>query len=167
MWSDIGNFFLNNWRDIVSVAGFAITIITLLATRGAAIAARDAAKKATEEVQKSFAKVDAVSTLASVVITIERIYELQRQRSWERVPALYKDVRQLLAKVKGSGSPLVDDDKDYIQHAVSEFARIEQRIETLIGYQAELEDMPEMNQLITRHAEEFTRMEAELRRGRQ
>lgn len=167
MWSDIGSFFFNNWRDLISVTGFVITIWTLLATRSAAVAARDAARKATEEIQKSFARVDAVSTLASVVVTIERIYELQRQQSWNKVPELYKDVRQLLAKVKGSGSPLTNDDKDYIQHAVSEFARIEQRIETLLGQQAGLNDMPEMNQLITRHAEEFTRMEIELRRGRQ
>lgn len=139
--------------------------MTLLATRSAAVAARDAAKEATEEVQKSFAKIDAVSTLASVIVTIGRIYELQRQRSWDKVPEFYKDVRQLLAKMKGTGSPLTDIDKDYIQHAVSEFARIEQRIETLIGQQTELEDMPEMNQFITKHAEEFTRMEIELRRG--
>ena len=167
MWSDIGSFLSSNWRDLISIIGFIITIWTLLATRRAAVAARDAARKATEEVHKSFAKVDAVSTLASVVITIERIYELQRQQSWERVPEFYKDVRQLLAKVKGSGSPLTDDDKDYIQHAVSELARIEEGIETLLGQQDELEDMPKMNQIITRHGEEFTRMETELRRGQQ
>lgn len=165
--SEVGTFLTKNWfsivRDSIAIAGFIFTIATLLRTKRAAEAAKIAAEDATDKVQKNIAKIDAVSVLNLAIATVDRIYDFQRQGSWDRVPDFYRNARTLLAKVKGSGSALSLQDKDYIQAAVAEFARIEESIEARLLKQIDIEDMPVMNQLISKHSEEFTRMEADLR----
>lgn len=166
-WDEIINLLTKPWvtvfRDFISAVGFTITIITLVRTRNAAIAARDAAQEATRELQKKLSKTEAITSLNAAVAKIEQITDFQSRQSFDRVPGFYRELRLLLAKLKGSNSALGDDDKAYVQGSISEFGQIERGIHTRLIQKQAIDDMPNINQIVSSHAEEFARMESELR----
>ena len=112
----------------------------------------------------TFAKADTVATLATTVETISRIYDMQRKQSWAEVPRLYWDVRQSLARVQGEDSALTQADKTYVLTAVTEFSRIEESIERRLSEGVDIQDMPSLNQILSKHSQEFIKLETSLKR---
>lgn len=145
---------------VLTVAGFGFTIWTVLQTKKVAIAARNAVI----DLQRSFSKLDTIATLSSVIFNIRQIQDLQRQGSWERVPSLYTDVRMSLAQVQADTSALNVLQKNYVLKAVGDFGRIEENIESTLNQEQVPNNMPQINQTITGHAEEFTKILTDLKR---
>lgn len=158
------NFFVDYWRDIVSVLGFALTIWALVTARSA----KEVARKAREAAQRSIAKSDTISTLTLTVFSIERVCELQEQQSWDGVPALYRNIRQSLAKVMGEGSPLSKGDQAYIQNAIVELTQIAEYVDEYRSAQiVTIEGVPKLNGTVYKYALEFIRMNQELQRNQE
>lgn len=182
IWTKVDTFFTQNWldvlRDLIAIVGFVLTIWGLAVTfdqarqareqareaKTSAEQARVAAEEATERVRESVAKVDTVRTLESASALIERIYDYQSRESWDRVPEFYNNVRNLLAEVQGEASALEEDDKKYVLDAASELRSIELSIQKRRYQGIVIDDMPEMNQVITDHRSKFITMKIDLGR---
>lgn len=161
MGKTVVDFIADYWRDIISVSGLFLTIWALVTARKA----KKVAREARDTAQKSIAKSDTISTLTLTVLSIERVCELQEQQSWDRVPELYRNIRQSLAKVMGEGSPLSEKDQGYVQDAIIELTQIAEYIDESISTKlVVIKTVPRLNRDIYKYAIEFTRMNQELQR---
>lgn len=182
IWSSVNTYVAENWlailRDLIAFVAFVLTIWGLVATfeqarqareqaqeaKTSAKQARDAAREATERVRESVARVDTVGTFESVIALIDRVYDYQSREEWDRVPEFYKDIRNLLAEVQGETSALGDNDKEYVLGAASELKSVELSIQKRRVQGIEIDNMPEMNQVITTHGNQFIRIKTDLGR---
>lgn len=155
----IGKFFSDNWRDIVSVAGLAFTVWTLFRADTAARAAREAVT----ELRKKLSTFDTALALSSVIDSIKQMRELQREGVWRKVPTIYTSVRMSLAEIQSNNFALSESDRQQIQNAATELARIEERIETELRGDREPDDMAQINRVISKYEAIFTTMRSKLR----
>lgn len=155
----VSRFFFDNWRDIVSVAGLVLTVWTLIRANTAARAAREAVR----ELKTKLSTFDAALALSSVIDNLKQIRELQREDAWRKVPTIYTTVRMSLAEIQSSNLALSESDRQQIQNAAAELARIEERIETELRSDREPDDMPQINQVISEYEAIFTTMRSKLR----
>lgn len=120
------------WGDMASVAGllltfvgFAITIIGVWRSKGAAEQARQAAVATREYI----AHYDAIADLSSATATMEEIKRLQRYGVWAVLPDRYSELRRRLVAIRDSHANLGEDQRQALQGAMGTFADLERKIE--------------------------------------
>lgn len=155
----VGKFFFDNWRDIVSVAGLVLTVWTLMRADTAARAAREAVR----ELRKKLSTFDTALTLSSIIDSIKQIRELQREDAWSKVPSIYTTIRMSLAEIHSNNPALSESDREQVQNAATEFARIEERIETELRNDRKPDDMAQINQAISKCEAVFIAIRSKLR----
>src|ERR1035441_1033775 len=89
-------FFAENWGSIATVLGFVVTIWTLVRTKTAAVAARQAA----EATKAQLSRVDTMTEFSSAIAIMDEIKRLHRVRAWELLPDRYSILRRLLASIQ-------------------------------------------------------------------
>ena len=99
---------LSRVADVLEVVGFVGSIVGfVLAIRAArkAKTAADQAKTAAEQAEAAakdaktrLLTFDAVSTLASVIVTMQEISRLQREKQWGGLPPTYSTARRSLGR---------------------------------------------------------------------
>lgn len=89
------DLFCSNWGDLLSAAGLAIGIWTLVAARGA----RDAASEAAKRVRR----LDAIAELAAAIALLDEARQHHVGKHWHLLPDRYSRVRQMLVAVRHSG----------------------------------------------------------------
>jgi len=124
--------FFNGWGDLasvigcfVSIIGFSFAIYTLLRTKKAAEAAREAAI----EVRERLTRVNTVAEFAEALATIEEIKRLHRAKKWEISLDRYSVVRRLLVSIQGSSPTLGDQQRAVLAGAIEQFRTMEQTVE--------------------------------------
>lgn len=156
---NVGKFFSDNWRDLVSVAGLVFTVWTLFRANTAA----RAAKEAVTELKKKLSTFDTALALSSIIDNIKQIRKLQREDAWKKVPSIYTTVRMSLAEIHSNNLALSECDREQIQNAATELAQIEERIETELRSNREPDDMAQINQIISEYEAAFTTIRSKLR----
>ena len=143
----------------MSVAGLAFTIWTLFRANTAARAAREAVT----ELKKKLSTFDTALVLSSVIDNIKQIRELQREDAWGKVPSIYTTVRRLLAEIHSSNPALSDNDREQIQNAAAELARIEEHIETELRNDRQPNDIAQINKIISEYEAAFITLRSKLK----
>lgn len=140
--------FVHQWADLssvlgllVSLVGFAITIIGVRKSRGAALAAKAAA----QEVRQRMSMTGAVSDLNRVVNELHEIRLLHRAGAWEVLLLRYSSIRRQLISIKGSHPELSEQQKATIQGVIGQFAIIEDIVEVAVANRQAPSGIPELN----------------------
>lgn len=123
--SELLSFAKKHWGDVASVVGFAITIYTLLRTKRAAEAAREAAV----QVRDRLTGVNTATDFATVLAIIEEIKRLHRVRAWEICLDRYAAVRRLLVSVQESSRNIRDEQRGVLAGAIEQFRIMERSVE--------------------------------------
>lgn len=104
--------------------------------------------------------------MGDAIALTDWIYEYQLEAKWERVPGMYKQVCNLLARVQGEASALTLEEKEYVLGAAAELASVEQDITRRQQDGLTPDDAAEMNQVVTKHGNRFITIKTDLgRRG--
>jgi hypothetical protein len=110
---------------VISLIGFAVTIIGVRKTKNAA----DSAAAAAEAARRSMKLYDALVEFSAVIATLEEIKRLHRQSAWALLPERYSASRKRLIALRESVPTLTDAQMRAVQTAISSFSEMEQRIE--------------------------------------
>jgi hypothetical protein len=105
-------YWFQNWGNVVGVVGLLVSVIgfavTIIVTTEAVTAAR-AAATAAEEARESVYNFDSITQLVTAVLLLDQITDHHRECVWERLPALYGELRQLLIALKSPVSRLTPE----------------------------------------------------------
>lgn len=122
-------FDASGWQGLVglllTVAGFAVTIVNVLRGRSAAEEAKRAADRAVAEVQK----LKVVTDLSSSISELEGIRRLLREDSWHQVSERLSYVRKLLIGVGIRYPAMGEGDAARLKRSVVVFADVEKEID--------------------------------------
>jgi hypothetical protein len=88
-----------NWGNVASILGVALTVWFAWRAKGAAEEARDAAKAARDKILAF----DAVAALSSALTTMDEIKELHRLAAWDLALRRYAILRKRLVAIEHSG----------------------------------------------------------------
>ncbi len=119
------NFVEKHWGDLASVIGFAFTIYTLLRTKQAA----EAAKQAAFEIRERLIRELTVADFATVLATIEETKRLHRLQAWELSLDRYSLLRRLLVSIQESSPALKEEHRSVIAGVIQQFRTMEETIE--------------------------------------
>lgn len=145
---------------VVSLAGFGVTIVAVLRSKGAAEAARDA----TAEVQERLARFDVSTALSETLAVMAETKRLHRLGTWELLPERYDVVRRGLIRIKASGSSLTDGQRSQIQSAIQHFASMEKQVERFLAAPDRPQpSVPRLNAIVTRQLDVLTELMSDLR----
>ena len=94
-----------------------MTILTLLRTKTAAVAARQAA----EGTKAQLSRVNTLGEFSSAIAMMDEIKRLHRARAWELVPDRYSMLRRLLASIQTLNPDLTEEQKTILSGAAVQF----------------------------------------------
>lgn len=114
-----------NWRDIVLVLGFIITIYLLWRSKSASQSARAASEETRDKLTKTFTIID----LSKIISGIEEIRSLIRDKKWEIVLSKSPSLKQNIVAVINEYGELTDKNREAFQEAILEIGVIEESIE--------------------------------------
>jgi hypothetical protein len=148
-----------NWGDLasvlgvlISVVGFAITIIGVTRSKTAAKLTAEAVADVREKLSLQGAAVD-LTTLTS---DIEEIKLLQRFGYWDAMPIRYAAVRKKLFALKGIGPTLTRSQKSSIQGVIEQLRGIEEIVESALLSKRPPSDVAALNKLASKQGDKLT-----------
>jgi hypothetical protein len=121
----MGAFLVGNWGNFVTILGFIVTILTLLRTKTAAVAAQQAA----EDTKAQLSRVNTLGEFSSAIAIMDEIKRLHRAGAWELVPDRYSVLRRLLASVQTLNPDLTIEQKTVLGSAIVQFRTMENKVE--------------------------------------
>jgi|ERR1039457_5090261 hypothetical protein len=155
-------FFAENWGSIATVLGFVVTIWTLVRTKTAAVAARQAA----EATKAQLSRVDTMTEFSSAIAIMDEIKRLHRVRAWELLPDRYSILRRLLASIQTLNPDLTDDHRSILGGAIVQFRTMEHQVETAraANRHAEL-DLARLNRTVAKQLDELDKVMLSIRQA--
>ena len=158
----VGTFALNNWGNFTTILGFIVTILTLLRTKKAAVAARQAA----EVTKAQLSRVNTITEFSSAIAIMDEIKRLHRARAWDLVPDRYSVLRRLLASIQTLNPDLTDEQKTILGGAVVQFRTMEHQVETARATNRFTElNLARFNRIVTEQLDELDRVMLSIRQA--
>jgi hypothetical protein len=148
-----------NWGDaasvigvLISLIGFAITIIGLARSKSAA---KQVAVAVADVRQKLWLHNVAVD-LAVLMSDIEETKLLHRIGAWDAMPIRYASIRRRLFVIKGNTQSLSKTQKAAIQGVIEQFKVIEEVVETALAAKQSPDNVAALNKLATEQSDRLT-----------
>ena len=156
------SFLANNWGNLVTILGFIVTIFTLLRTKTAAVAARQAA----EGTRAQLSRVNTMAEFASEIAVMDEIKRLHRAGAWELVPDRYSVLRRQLASIQTLNPDLTEEQKTILGGAVVQFRTMEHQVETARAANRVTElNLARFNRTVTRQLDELDKVMLSIRQA--
>lgn len=135
MWAWIvKNWVEQNWGDLASVAGLAVSVIGFLLTivgvwraKSAAEAAQNAARQTKEVIVRS----DMIADISAVISMMNEIKRFHREGNWSGSLERCSEIRQKIISIRGTGSNLTKEHQTFLSSAGQQFKDIETQVETV------------------------------------
>ncbi len=105
----IWTHFSSNWGNLASIMGLLVSVLGLafaIALAKEAVTAARAAAQAAREAKESVYNFDSIVQLTKANTLLNQIVANHRDKAWDRLPALYAEVRSLLVTLTSKGSRL-------------------------------------------------------------
>lgn len=120
---------------LIAIVGFGFTLFGIFKAKGAAESARQASRETRDRLRLFENIVD----FSAAIATLEEIQRLHRQHSALPImPDRYATIRKLLIQLRGSGTPMSDDQRSVIQNALANVAELERLVERALSDQTPL-----------------------------
>lgn len=158
----MGAFLLNNWGNFLTIIGFIVTILTLLRTKAAAVAARQAA----ELTKLQVSRIDTLGEFASAIAIMDEIKRLHRAQAWELVPDRYSMLRRMLTSIQTLNPDLTDEQRTILGGAILQFRTMENQVEKARAAN-EFEDLnlARFNRIVTQQLDELDKVMLSIRQA--
>lgn len=130
----------------LSVIGFSWTIWSVIRSKQAA----EAAREASIAVRTSLARTDIVAECSTAIAILEEVKRLHRIAAWQLLPDRYSALKRSLILIRTANPKLSDDYKTKIQSAVSHMGAFEDAIEKVIAGGSEAPDVPRLNKIVSK-----------------
>lgn len=145
---------INEYSDflglILTVVGFALTLLSVWRSRKIAAQALAVANKVRDDLQK----VEIAGEFSTAIAAMEEVKRLHRRGELDPLPERYSSLRRSLITLKASGSILTEADHALLQGAITQFAGFERKIEkAMYGDQAKI-DFVKMNKIVSTAVDE-------------
>lgn len=148
-----------NWGDaasvlgvLISLIGFAVTIIALVRSKSAAKRVGEAVGAVRQQLSLRSVAVD----LSALMSDIEEIKLLHRFGAWDAMPIRYSAIRRRLFLVKGGTPDLTKSQKASIQGVIEQFRVIEETVEEALASKEAPKDVAALNKLATQQSDKLT-----------
>lgn len=148
-----------NWGDFASVAGVLISIIGFAATLIGLARSKSAAKQvasAVADVRQRLSLQSVAVDLATLMSDIEEIKLLHRFGAWDAMPIRYSSIRRRPALLKGSTPSLSKVQKASIQGCIEQFRAIEEIVEVALAAKEAPKDVASLNKIATEQSDKLT-----------
>ena len=149
----------DNWGDLASVVGVAISIIGFVFTIIGLKRSKNATQRVTEavtEVKHKLSLQAAATDLLTLMNDIEEIKVLHRFGFWGAMPSRYSSLRKRLFSVKGNCPTLTKAQKAAIQGAIEQFKGVEEIVEVALASNQTPPDVALLNKLATEQGDRIT-----------
>jgi len=146
---------------IVSIAGFAWTLIAVAKAKQVAQGAKEAAERARAEILKSNSMVE----LASAVAAMEEIKRLHRQGAWPLLPDRYASLREALSMIRTMRPAMSDEHQSVFQGAIQQLRSIEDKVERALATEQTPRNVPALNKVISLQIDKLTEVLTVMRVG--
>ena len=143
----------------LSVIGFSFTIWSVIRSKRAA----EAAREASIAVRSSLARTDIVAECSTAIAILEEIKRLHRIPAWQPLPDRYSALKRSLILIRTANPKLSDDHQTKIQKAVSHLTALEDVIENVIAKGAEAPDVPRLNKIVSKQVEALAEILGDIR----
>lgn len=142
---------------IISLIGFAWTIVGVWKSKNAAQAAEEAVKLVREDVHR----ISVVTELSKAISTMGEIKRLHRQKAWNILPDRYSVVRGALINIKTVSQDLSSQHEAFLQSSIVHFSDMENLVETNLKKKDQL-DIPRLNRIVTKQADNLREILAQI-----
>ncbi len=128
------DYFLDNWGNIASGLGVAVSLLGLWAAviamqrAGKAAVSADAAEQASQETHTAMTQTMAVVDLQRAIALVQRLKALQRDANWEASLEHYQPLRAMLADINGRHSLPTLEQQESLREAIPQITVIEDTI---------------------------------------
>lgn len=154
---------IGDWASVIgvilSLGGFAATLVNVRKTRRAAIAARDAANRVRSELRRT----DVIAEFSAAIATIAEIKRLQRLGNWEGLLDRYTVVRHALITVRSANPDLTEDQRASITGALTHLRETEKAIEMHLTDKRKSPDVARTNEMLSQQADHLAEILAVMR----
>jgi len=137
--------------DYLSIAGLLLTLlgftVTILNVRKA--------RRLTEQLRGDLKRIDAASELSSAIACMTEIKTLHRMGQWFIVLDRYSSLRKSLILIRENNHDLNDESKKIIQSTISLLSAIEDIVEKSNNKKEPPEDVPKLNQIISKQMDKM------------
>lgn len=114
---------------LVSIAGFAWTLIGVYRSKNAADRARESAENARHDIFRASAMID----LAAAMSVLQEVKRLHRQQDWTALLDRYSALRATLITIRASRQDLKESHAIVIQGAIAQLRTIEDKVERAVA----------------------------------
>jgi Co/Zn/Cd efflux system component len=143
-----------HWRDLVTafeilltIIGFAITVVQIRKSRGAAEAARDAAQRA----QENYTRNNSLTSIASAIEMIEEVKRHHRTESWSMALDRYGATARLLITIREQ-APLSKAQRTAITASIEQLQTMEETV-TIAERDGVTPQTTELNKILSKQIE--------------
>ena len=136
---------------VVSIVGFAITIVNVVRSKNAA----QKVATAISEVRQSLTLQVAVSDLSRIMSDVDDLKTFHRSGAWDALPPRYDSVRRQLLAVKMSYPNLSKSQRSTIQGIIGQFTSIGQVVEEALAARKAPDDIASLNNLVTEQGDKL------------
>lgn len=143
---------------VISLIGFAVTIVSVFRSKRAAERAELAAKDARESIRLFEIVVD----FTAAISTLEEIKRAHRHQKWELLPDRYAAIRKLLISLRSSSEDLSSGQRSAIQSALVNQRAIETAVERGLSNPSSLKPA-KFNSVLSDDVDNLTAVLAELK----
>jgi hypothetical protein len=148
-----------NWGDGASVAGVLISVIGFAATIIGLARSKSAAKRvadAVAEVRQRLSLRNVADDLAVLMSDIEEIKLLHRLGAWDTMPIRYASIRRRLFSVKEGAPSLTKAQRASIQGVIQQFKEIGEIVEVALAAKEAPQDVATLNRMATEQSDRLT-----------
>jgi hypothetical protein len=144
---------------LISIVGFAVTIISVLASKKAAQRAGDAAL----EVRDKFLRTDTIMELSGAIAIMEEIKRMHRLDIWSLLPDRYSSVKRLLVTIRSSHAILSPEHRAVLLGAIQHFSDIEKKVERALASKSTPSNVAKLNEIVSLQLDHINEILAALR----
>lgn len=158
--------FFNQWGNaasviglLLSVIGFAATLVTVYKAKNAAQQAKEAAK----EVMTRVLTFDTIAAFTEAISALQEIMRLHRMKAWHFLPDRYSTVRGLLISVRTSHKGLDEHGVAILTSAVTEISAMHGKVEKALAKNSGFPDPARFNSIIHKQLESLIELQSHTR----
>jgi hypothetical protein len=153
---------IGDWASVagvlISIIGFAVTLVSVFKARTAASRA-EAAAKSTRDAIRLF---DAIVDFSSAITILEQIKRAHRQQEWVLLPDRYAELRKILIAARTKNESLTAEHKTAIQDTITSLRTMESLVERNMQNPGTLK-VTKFNGVVSKHIDTLVAVLAELR----
>ena len=144
---------------LVSLGGFAFTIVAVLRSKRAS----EAAAVAVLGVKERISKFDVSTALSETLAAMREVKRLHRLNTWELLPERYDSLRRSLVKIRAAEKALTDPQRRTLQSAIQHFASMEKQVEKFNASGKASPSIHRLNSVVTSQQDSLTELMSKLR----